>query len=113
MKIFLLVLLAACVSFAQDWKAEKIADGLGFTEGTVWLPSEQALVFSDIPSNTLYRWTEKDGLTVFRYPSENANGNTLDPQGPTRLHETRSGAYRPGRSSSGDRSGSRSQEEEQ
>ena len=81
MKIFLLVLLAACVSFAQDWKAEKIADGLGFTEGTVWLPSEQALVFSDIPSNTLYRWTEKDGLTVFRYPSENANGNTLDPQG--------------------------------
>ncbi|NOU36696.1 MAG: SMP-30/gluconolactonase/LRE family protein [Kiritimatiellaceae bacterium] len=79
MKTFLMVLLMSCISFAEEWKVEKIADNLVFTEGPVWL--DGGLVFSDIQGNTLYRWTEKEGLTVFRKPSENSNGNTLDPQG--------------------------------
>lgn len=79
MKTFLMVLLSACTLFAAEWKVEKIADNLVFTEGPVWF--DGGLIFSDVQGNTLYRWTEKDGLSVFRKPSENSNGNTLDPQG--------------------------------
>ncbi len=81
MKQLLLFFLTACTLYAEGWKVEKIADGLLFTEGPVWLPSKQTLVFSDVQGNTLYRWSEKGGLAVFRRPSENANGNTLDSQG--------------------------------
>jgi gluconolactonase len=88
MKIFLMVLLAACTLVAEEWKVEKIADNLVFTEGPVWM--DDALFFSDVQGNRIYRWTDKDGLTVFRSPSENANGNTLDPQG--RLITCRHGA---------------------
>jgi len=88
MKTFLLVLLISCTLFAEGWKVEKIADNLVFTEGPVWV--DDGLIFSDVRGNTLYRWTEKDGLSVFRNPSENSNGNTLDPQG--RLVTCRHGA---------------------
>ena len=59
-----------------------LGDAFQFTEGPVWLPWEGGvLVFSDIPADTLYRWTETAGLAVFRRPSHNANGNTADPEG--------------------------------
>ena len=58
MKTFLIVLLSACALFAQEWKVEKIADKLVFTEGPVWV--DGGLIFSDVRGNTLYRWTEKD-----------------------------------------------------
>lgn len=51
-----------------------------FTEGPVWLPDEQTLVFSDIPNSLLMMWSEKEGLSKFR-KSENANGNILDLEG--------------------------------
>ena len=63
-------------------KVRQLATGLKFTEGPVWVPHDGGyLVFSDIPANELKRWTSKDGLTAFRQPSQNANGNTLDPAG--------------------------------
>ncbi|MCU0784038.1 MAG: SMP-30/gluconolactonase/LRE family protein [Verrucomicrobia bacterium] len=53
-----------------------------FSEGPVWSARDGGyLVFSDIPSDELKKWTQKDGLTTFRKPSFNANGNTVDPQG--------------------------------
>ena len=59
-----------------------LGDTFQFTEGPAWLPWEGGiLVFSDIRADTLYRWTEKEGLAVFRKPSHNANGNTADPEG--------------------------------
>jgi len=59
-----------------------LGDTFQFTEGPAWLPWEGGvLVFSDIPADTLYRWTETAGLAVFRKPSHNANGNTADPEG--------------------------------
>jgi sugar lactone lactonase YvrE len=61
--------------------AEKIATGLTFTEGPVWHHRDQRLFFSDIPNSTLYMWTEAAGHAVFRQPSDQANGNTLDRQG--------------------------------
>lgn len=61
-------------------KVEKLAGGMKFTEGPVWLPGEKKLVFSDIPNSKLMQWSEAAGLSVFR-ESKNANGNILDLQG--------------------------------
>ncbi len=56
---------------------EKLFGGLKFTEGSLWHPDD-FLLFSDIPANTLYKWTTDGKLTVFRRPAGNPNGNTLD-----------------------------------
>lgn len=56
-----------------------VADGLDFTEGPVWHP-DGYLLFSDIPADRIYRW--RDGaLGVYREPSGNSNGLTLDRDG--------------------------------
>jgi sugar lactone lactonase YvrE len=66
--------LAALVS-SEPW--ETVAEGLGFTEGPVWLPDGE-LLFSDIPNSRIHRW--RDGaLSVYREPSGGSNGLTLDP----------------------------------
>jgi len=65
---------------APGAKVIKIAGGMKFTEGPVWLPNEEKLVFSDIPNSKLMQWSEQKGLAVFR-KSENANGNILDLNG--------------------------------
>jgi len=59
---------------------EKLATGFQFTEGPIWQP-DGALLFSDIPANRIYRWTPEHGAQVWREPTGNANGNTLDRQG--------------------------------
>jgi gluconolactonase len=58
---------------------ELIASGFEFTEGPLWLP-EGVLLFSDIPANRIYRWTSDEGVVVWREPSGNSNGLTLDDQ---------------------------------
>ncbi len=75
---------------APDAVLEPLATGFQFLEGPVWLPDARALVFSDIPGDTMYRWDVAHGATVFRQPSHKANGNTLDRQGRllTCEHET-------------------------
>ncbi len=65
-----------------DARIEKLAGGFRFTEGPVWTNAgEGALVFSDIPADELKQWTPQEGITTFRAPSHNANGNTRDLQG--------------------------------
>jgi len=62
---------------ASEHNAEKVAGNFQFTEGPVWVPVRGEVIFSDIPANKLYRF--KGGKAeVFRDPSGNANGNTLD-----------------------------------
>lgn len=60
-------------------KVEKVADGFQFLEGPVWLPSGK-LLFSDIPADALFEYNGRDTPVLFRKPSHNANGNTLDRQ---------------------------------
>lgn len=61
---------------------ERIATGFRFTEGPVWIGDGRYLLFSDIPSDRIYRWDEiTGGVSVFREPSHYANGNTRDRQG--------------------------------
>ena len=66
---------------AADSPPEQIATGFRFTEGPLWNPREDALLFSDIPANRIMRWKEGEGATVFREPSGKSNGLTWDLQG--------------------------------
>ena len=58
-------------------QVEKIAEGFEFTEGPLWHP-DGFLLFSDIPANKIYKWQPEQKIEIFRQPSGNANGNTLD-----------------------------------
>ncbi|MFB6248535.1 MAG: SMP-30/gluconolactonase/LRE family protein [Salinibacter sp.] len=58
---------------------ELVDDGFEFTEGPVW--HNGALLFSDIPANTIYRWTPEEGTRVFMNPSGHANGLAVDSSG--------------------------------
>ncbi len=63
-------------------KVERLATGMRWSEGPVWLGDSRSLVWSDVPGNTMYRWDEASATSgVFRSPSNNANGNTRDRQG--------------------------------
>src|SRR6185312_1725830 len=53
-----------------------------WSEGPVWFGDARCLLWSDIPNNRILRWDEESGaVSVFRKPSNNANGNTRDRQG--------------------------------
>lgn len=65
---------------AADVKIARLATGMKFTEGPVWLPKEQALLFSDIPARQWLRWTKESGVQQWRR-SAGSNGNTLDLDG--------------------------------
>jgi gluconolactonase len=48
---------------------EVIAEGFDWSEGPVWIESEKMLLFSDVPTNTIYKWTEAGGLEKYLQPS--------------------------------------------
>ena len=52
-----------------DAVLEKLADGFEWTEGPVWRPDSAYLLFTDIPTNTIYKWSEVEGLSIFLRPS--------------------------------------------
>lgn len=54
---------------AADAPIEQIADGFTWAEGPAWVREGNYLLFTDVPENTLYRWTGRDGLSVFLKPS--------------------------------------------
>ena len=61
---------------------ERLATGFRWAEGPVWFGDGRCLLWSDIPNNRIMRWDEETGeVSVFRKPSNNANGNTRDRQG--------------------------------
>jgi gluconolactonase len=54
---------------APDAVIEKLADGFTWSEGPVWIAEGGHLLFSDVPANIMYRWTEGEGASVFLNPS--------------------------------------------
>ncbi len=54
---------------SQDATIEIIADSLDWSEGPLWLASEQKLIFSDVPRNLVYQWKEGEGKSVYLQPS--------------------------------------------
>ena len=70
-------------------RIEKLADGFDWSEGPVWRKSGGYLLFSDIPKNTIHRWSEGQGISIYLRPAGYAgaapqgrelgsNGLTLD-----------------------------------
>ena len=53
----------------KDWKIEKLADGFGWAEGPIWIKSGGYLLFTDVPGNKMWKWSEKGGLEKFLDPS--------------------------------------------
>jgi gluconolactonase len=82
----------------REAKIEKLAAGFLFTEGPVWVP-DGYLLFSDPNSNTIYRWSDNDGLSVYRtksgytgvdvaqYRQPGSNGLALDRDGRLTINE--------------------------
>lgn len=75
-----------------DAKPEIIADGFDWTEGPLWIEKYNMLIFSDVPRNTIYKWTEEKGKEIYLTPSgytdtakrggeTGSNGLTLDNNG--------------------------------
>src|SRR5215475_11003996 len=61
---------------------ERLAIGCRFNEGAVYFGDARCLLWSDIPNNRIMRWDEETGRnSIFRQPSNHANGNTRDRQG--------------------------------
>jgi Gluconolactonase len=54
---------------APDAKAEIIAEGFEWSEGPLWVESEQMLLFSDVPANSIYKWSEERGQEIYLEPS--------------------------------------------
>jgi gluconolactonase len=54
---------------SPDAKVEIIATGLDWSEGPVWVDKEKMLLFSDVPQNIIYKWTEKKGKEIYLTPS--------------------------------------------
>lgn len=82
--VLLLSVIIPAVLFSQSpvpdgAKAERIASGYQFVEGPVW-HSDGYLLFSDIPANTVYKWSEEGGSEVYLKPSGNSNGLMWDDQ---------------------------------
>jgi gluconolactonase len=80
-------------------EADRLAEGFLFTEGPVWDPNDGSLLFSDPNANTIYRWSDSDGLSVFRtksgytgfdigaYRQPGSNGLALDREGRLTINE--------------------------
>jgi gluconolactonase len=54
---------------APGERPEILAEGFEWTEGPLWLSDQQLLIFSDIPQNSIFQWSESDGLKLYLKPS--------------------------------------------
>lgn len=64
-----------------DSRLEQLATGATWSEGPVYLPDEDAVIWSDIPGNRLLRWSAREGLREFLKPAHFQNGHTLGLEG--------------------------------
>ena len=71
---------------------EILAEGFEWTEGPLWLESENKLIFSDIPNNSIFEWSKKGGKKLYLKPAgytgfieregePGSNGLLLSPEG--------------------------------
>jgi gluconolactonase len=76
----------------RDAKIEVLGCGFAWSEGPVWVKDGGFLLFSDIPRNSIMKWKEGDGITLWMKPSgytgvseysrePGSNGLALDRQG--------------------------------
>lgn len=69
----------------KDAKVEIVADGFQFTEGPFWYEKGKFLLVSDIPANTIYKWTEGKGKEIYvkpaGYTDSTRRGGFMGPNG--------------------------------
>ena len=65
----------------ENVEIEQLGTGCTFTEGPIWNPQGQFLLFSDMPGDTRRRWDDQGGVQVILSPSNKGNGMTLDADG--------------------------------
>lgn len=83
--IIILISLPVSLVFGQqiikeDVEPEKITSGYQFTEGPLW-HSSGYLLFSDIPANTVYKWTPGEEAVEYLKPSGHSNGLAFNQDG--------------------------------
>lgn len=54
---------------AEKATIEILSDGFDWSEGPLWLPTEDKLIFSDIPKNAIFEWSEKGGVKRYLKPA--------------------------------------------
>lgn len=59
-------------------QVEQLGTGFIFTEGPLWHPVDQNLIFSDMPGDVRRRWSPASGVEEIMRPSHMANGMTYD-----------------------------------
>lgn len=52
-----------------DARMEQLAEGFDWSEGPVWIKDGGYLLFSDIPRNSVMKWKEGEGISLFMKPS--------------------------------------------
>jgi gluconolactonase len=62
-------------------RLEVLASGFRWIEGPVWMGDADCLLFQDLPNNRTMRWTEEQGVSIYRSPSNYGNGQTRDRSG--------------------------------
>ena len=60
---------------------EKLCTGAIWSEGPVWMQEDGSVLWSDIPNNRMLRWSEADGMAVWRDRVEFTNGHTREADG--------------------------------
>jgi gluconolactonase len=60
---------------------EPISTGHKLTEGIVWHHKDDYLIFSCMAQGKVFKWTEAEGTSVIKTPSNITNGNFIDAQG--------------------------------
>ncbi len=48
-----------------DTRFEILASGFHWSEGPLWVDELQALLFSDVPANKIYKWSKEDSLSIY------------------------------------------------
>lgn len=77
---------------SSEAKVEIVAQGFTWSEGPLWVEDKNMLLFSDVPEDKVYKWTEEKGAEVYLTPSgftgekttsneRGANGLTFDDEG--------------------------------
>ena len=77
---------------SNEISIQVIGTGYEWSEGPLWVESEKMLLFTDVPTNTIYKWTAEKGAEVYLTPSgytgttprsgePGANGLALDDEG--------------------------------
>lgn len=73
-------------------KIEVLASGFVWSEGPAWDKKNNRILFSDVPQNAVFQWSEKAGLSVYMNPSgytgpaeysseRGSNGLAFNPEG--------------------------------